>query len=259
MSPLVKNLLLALAVICVIALIVFCIQLIIVNIGEERVIHGEIRVVGAEQDEESIDNDSDDNDDTDINEHVSNEENVSAFEDFWRPPQVGDRFVIQITQNSQLVVYAQDLIFEFEDREFDWAFEYIGGGTAALEVMFKLVTVQGIESQSIAFINEYSGSMSSTFNGEVEITGTRLSGYHTSVSHLGRMYEVWIVNLLDSELSLVLLIHYENDIQRNALYQLLSTIDIVAVGTEFPELPEPDADESEYYESLDPPYVEEED
>jgi len=252
MSPLLKNSLLAFALICVIALVVFCIQLIIINIGEERVTQGEIIVVEPERDEEHLN----DNDIDDIEDDHSDEENAFGFEDFWRPPQIGERYVIQVTPNSQLVVYAQDVLFEFEDRDIDWAFNYMLGGTAALEIMFKLVTVQGVESQSVAFLNEYSGSQASTFNGEVAITGTRLMGYHTSVNHLARTYEAWIINLLDSELSLVIIVHYETDAQRDALYQLLGTIDIEALGTEPPEMPEPDVNESEDYESLDYPYEE---
>ena len=40
------------------------------------------------------------------------------------------------------------------------------------------------------------------------------------------MYEAWIHLLQDSDLALVFVINYENDQQRDALYDLLSTLDM---------------------------------
>jgi len=256
MNNLLKNSLLALTLVCVVALIVFCIQLIIINRDVDRVTPGTV-ITTPDEDGENIENGEEMNDDD-----TQNNEAAITFPGV-APQHMGERHEILITPNSHLVLYAHDDQFVFEDGELDWAFRYIDanlgnigdytnddtdnfafGRTAALEITFKFITVQGIETHAVDFLNQYSGSQASVFNGMTSIMGTRLMGYHVTTSHLGRTYEAWIHTLLDSDVSLVFVLNYENDMQREALYQVLRTADIVAIGLEAPETNEPEAGET---------------
>jgi len=219
-----------------------------VNRGVEPAAPG-VGITVSDEDDEYIENGTDDTETSD--EETQDDGAMTAFPGV-TPPRIGERHEILITSNSHLVLYAQDEIFEFEDGDFNWAFRYIEGNvgdhmdgdhmdnlsfgrTATLEITFKSITVQGIEAHAIDFLNQYSGSQTSVFNGLTSIMDTRLMGYHVSTNHLGRTYEAWIHTLLDSDVSLVFVLSYENDIQRNALYLVLNSADIVAIGVGEPE------------------------
>jgi len=229
MNNLLKNSLLALTFICIVVLIVFCIQLIVINSGVEPVSPGGVFIGESAQDGDSTDDYDDEEADYDDTQPDDNE----PF-DPWRPQQIGERHEILITENSRLIAYADENLFEFAEDGFEWTFNYIAGGAAALEIGYVLVTIHGIEASAIEFLNEYSGSQGSMFTGEMTIPGTTLTGYHVSTHHLGRTYEAWIQNLLDSDVSLVFILTYENATQRDALYQVLGSIHIEAVGSPSP-------------------------
>jgi len=261
MNGLMKNLLLALTLVCVIALIVFCIQLIVFNRDVEPVPPGAGVVRDFGQNEEEVNGDIDDGD-ADDGDGVSI---GNAPVDNWQPIRIGERYEFLVTPNRQIVAYADETMFEFEESDSYWVFNYIFGGTAvtdeteesdemmplirraALEITFVLPTVHGIETLSVEFLNGHTGSVASAFNGEMTIPGTRLTGYNVTTHHLGRSYEAWIHNLIDSDVSLVFIVSYENDTQRHALYQLLGSIDIVAVGLSDPAM-------DDYYDEYDEEY-----
>jgi len=220
MSNIMKNFLLALSLVCVIALIVFCIQLIVINRGVEPADSGAV-VSGGSQDDGSEDN----GDDPD-----GEDPGADDFSDILantpRPPPLGTRHEIGVAENTRLVIYASDELFEFEQGALDWAFNYTGGGTAALNIDFTMISQLGVATHVESFLNTYSGSSTSEFTGEQQILGSPVSGYHASTRVGEDMYEAWVIELDNSDVALVLVINYQNDQQQEALYRVLSSIEM---------------------------------
>jgi len=254
MSNITKNLLLGFTLVCVIVLVVFCIQLIVLNRGVDPAEQGLVITGSSGQDEDSNLEDGD--------EALDEEDDISSVSApaTPRPPPQGTRRQFRVSESNMLIVYARDELFDFEERDFDWWFLYTGGGLATLEIKHTMVGLQGIEAHAVAFLNAYSGSTEAEFTGEGAIGGSDLRGHHVITRHGNETYEAWIHILLDSDLALAFIICYENDHQRDALYEVLSTLLMEAVqlpatggsapantdtDTTVPEEDEPEPDDDE--------------
>jgi len=216
MSNITKNLLLALSLICVIALIVFCIQLIVLNRGVEPVTPGTV-ISGDRQDGSSTpqpgNNGQEPPGGPDGNNGNGNNGgdngNVPVIPDTPRPPPQGRRYSLGITDTSRLILYVSDEQFDFIESDLETWFVYNGGGIATLEILFEMVsTAQGVGTHAITFLNRYSGSTESEFTGEEAIRGSLVTGYHVFVKEGVETYEAWLHMLDDNDLALVFVINY---------------------------------------------------
>jgi hypothetical protein len=238
MNGITKNLLLVLTFVCAIALVVFCIQLIVINRGVDPLDPGSGITGGSGQEGEGEPGAGDPD---------SGEEQggVPSTDPPPRPIPQGTPRMLHVSAENNLLVYARDELFDFEEGEIDWWFKYTGGGTATLEIGHLMLLAQNIETIAESFLNNYTGSDDSVFTGEELIHGSPIWGYHVHAHHgIGR-YEAWIHRLIGTDIALVFVIYYENDTQRDALYEVLSTIEFIRVGDPGP-IPPPDVD-------LDPP------
>jgi len=216
-----KNLLLGLTLVCVVVLIVFCIQLIVLNRGVDPVGTGSV-ISGGGQDDGNSDTENGDEDTEDDTPQV----NAPSTP---RPPPQGTRHQFRVSESNMLIVYAREELFDFEERDFDWWFLYTGGGIATLEIKHTMIGPQGIEAHAEAFLNSYASGAEAEYAGEGLIAGSELRGHHVTTRHGNEIYEAWIHILLDSDLALVFVICYENDQQKDALYEVLSTLLMEAV------------------------------
>ena len=224
MSNISKNLLLGLTLVCVIVLIVFCIQLIVLNRGVDPSDSGSAISSGSQsnEDTEIEDEEEPDND---------GEDGANGTAQFTpRPPPQGTRRELMVSMDSLLVIYSRDELFNFEHREIDWWFTYTGGGDAKLEISYIMITPIGVSAHAETFLNNYTGGTEAEFTGEESIVGSELHGYHVTALSGGLRYEAWIHTLYESDLALVFVISYENDQQRDALYEMLSTLDMIGIG-----------------------------
>jgi len=220
MSNLTKNLLLALSLVCAIVLIVFCIQLIVINRGVEPADSGSV-ISGGSGQEDGEDGDSDIGGEDVIN----SEDGITGAPLTPRPLPQGIRREILVTPDSWLVVYAGEELFTFEEGNRDWIFTYSAGGEATLEITFILITMQGVEAHAVAFLGD-----EAEFLGETSIADSLLRGYHVMAHQGTETVEAWIHTLEGSDLSLVFVINYENNEQKEALYEVLSTLEIVGAS-----------------------------
>ena len=221
MSNIAKNLLLALTVVCIIALIVFCIQLIVINRGVDPARPGTTTPGGSQQGSGEADPDGD-------GDEPSGDENGPGEGDpgpIQRPPPQGRRHNLRVTPGSVLIIYAREELFDFDERELDWWFLYTYG-FATLEISFTMIGPQGAAEHAETFLNAYTGGTEAEFSGEQSIAGSELKGYHVIARHGNEVYEAWIHDLADSDLALVFVINYEGEQERDALYEVLSTLDM---------------------------------
>jgi hypothetical protein len=89
-----------------------------------------------------------------------------------------------------------------------------------------MLLAQSIETIAETFLNNYTGGDDSNFTGEESIQGSPIRGYHVHAHHGVGRYEAWIHRLIGTDIALVFVIYYENDQQRDALYEVLSTLDM---------------------------------
>jgi len=233
MSGITKNLLLVLTFVCVIALVVFCIQLIVINRGIDPLDPGSGITGGSGQEGEGEPGDGENGD--------GEPSGPVATEPPQRPIPQGTRHQLHVSTENNLIVYAREELFGFEEDEIDWWFIYTGGGTASLEISHLMLLAQGIETIAETFLNNYTGSDESTFTGEEPIQGSQIRGYHVHAHHGVGRYEAWLHRLIGTEIALVFVIYYENDQQRDALYEVLSTMEFERVGESGPAThPDPD-------------------
>ena len=222
MSIITKNLLLALTLVCVIALIVFCIQLIVINRGVEPLNPGGSISGGSSQGsgsgstgEEPSGGDEDPGD-----------EPTPPPVTTPRPPPQGTRHSIRVTEENRLIIYIREDRFDYEAGDLDWWFNYNAGGHATLELVFEMIMGQGVGAHAESFLNRYTSSTGAEYTGEESIQGSDIMGYHV-ISNLGNeTYEAWIHLLEGSDLALVFVINYENNTQKEALYEALSSMSI---------------------------------
>ena len=227
MSNISKNLLLALSLVCVIALIVFCIQLIVLNRGVEPRDQGSTISSGSQQGDDDTDPDVDEPD-ADISSGTG-----PGAGDTQQPPRLppqGTRRSIMVSDNSNLIIYARDELFDYERGDIDWRFVYTGDGNAMLEISFEFITFQGIASHAEAFLNNRTGGSEATLSGEESIKDSLLRGYHVSAQRGSETFEAWLYPLIGNDISLVFVINYSNDQQRDALYEVLSSMDIEIIA-----------------------------
>jgi len=224
MNNIFKNLLLGFTLVCVIVLFVFCIQLIVINRGVEPPDQGP-GISGGQQGDENPDGDGEDDPGDDGDENPGG--NVQPTP---RPLPQGRRHEIRVTPESFLVLYAREALFDFEELEIDWWFTYKGGGNATLEISYILITAQGVAAHAESLLNSYTGGTEVTVFGDDFIGGSVLRGYHVSTLFEGSVYEAWVYPLVGNDLALVFVINYENDQQKDALYEVLSTLEIIGVG-----------------------------
>jgi len=226
MSNITKNLLLALSLVCAIALIVFCIQLIVLNRGVEPREPGATISGGAKQGDEEPDTDTQPDGEDSDNGDNNNGDN-DQMQNTSRPPPQGERNELIIPGDLKLIVYAREELFEYTKNDFNWRFEYIRDGEAALEICLILVTLQGVASDAETFLMNYAEGATPESENEKSFEGLPLEGYFVTAQRGGVTYEALVHPLPDGEFALVFVIDYQNDQQKEALYEVLSSIDLL--------------------------------
>jgi len=244
MSKITKNMLSVLTLICVIALIVFCIQLIVLNRGGTPDSPGAGISGGTQQgsggasgsgtgtstgsedsDDGSQTGDGEDGDTGDGESGTGSDPGSSSG--VVRPPPQGIRRSIAVTPTNRLIVYSDDTLFEYIEGDLDWWFIYTGQGEATFEIQFSMIVSQGgISAHTENFLNTYANTANASVTGEESIHGSSLRGHH-AIARVGTgTYEVWMHPMANSDLALAFIIYYENERQRESLYDMLSWLDM---------------------------------
>jgi len=136
----------------------------------------------------------------------------------------------------KLVLYADEDAFEHDKQQDGDVFVYTGDSAAddtvsSLEVSFAFATPPGgIEALAGRFLSGYLDGGESTVGGEGPIKRSSLKGVFVSGVKGAETYEAWIHGLQESSvegLAVVFVIKYSTDEQKNALYAILDTLEMV--------------------------------
>lgn len=242
MSNLSKNLLLALTLVCVIALVVFFIQLIVINAGVEPDVPPFI--VSNVQDEDNeydsgypenaalddnVSLDNNEPNDTDLAittpPYDSPADPPDEPEPELEPPPPGTRHNLVVAENSTLAIYARDDLFFFSEGAFNWGFVYTGDGAASFEISLLIPAEQGLDMNLARFLYSYADGLPVELTDETNIRSSALSGYHSRTQPGEAVsYEAWIHDLEGSEFALVFVISYTSDSERDLLYAMIDSM-----------------------------------
>jgi len=150
-----------------------------------------------------------------------------------RPPTPdGVRYEQPVAEDKLLVFYTDRELFELTDFEIQdtlYVFSYKGGGSAALQIdsIFIWAGAEGYESD---YLHNDFGAEVSEVHDEDYVGRSQLRGVLVTGANDGLYYEAWIHRFMSfdgGEFALAFVLSYENSAQRNALYDILDTLDIV--------------------------------
>ena len=246
MSRLIKNVLVVFTLICVIFLVIFCIELIIVNWGSDsKGQEPQIAVIspdgkGGKTDEPDIpdvnpggDQHSDDvpespdvtGDNVDDTEQAEN--NRVSKSKHYLIPMLDDIHILEL--------FADEELFSYSEGESQWKFTYMGGGKAELEVASDFISPPGgIDAVAKIFLDNYLNGGKTKVGGKKQIGGSTLQGVFVYGDNNGETYEAWIhgpLNGSETGTAVVFIVNYENEAQKTAIYAILDTLEMYADAT----------------------------
>jgi len=230
MTKTLKNILMLFTLICAIFLVVFCVELILVNRDNDATVGSAISdartTENDETDTELSEDDPENNGEEDFgweqfNETIVPREQVTLS--------TGQRFALPMLEEQQtLIIFVDEYNFNYFEEEIGWWFEYTGEGNASLEITFDLISPPGgINVLAERVLYGYLDGGNSTVLGERRIGESELRGVHAVGENEGITHEAWVHSITgsnDEGLALVFIISYQNDEQRAALNEILDTM-----------------------------------
>ena len=224
MSKTAKNSLLIITLVCVIALIVFSLQLILLNRNrDESDDEGASISSGDSFTSEDVPEQS--SPPTDDNGSIADNGDNLPIE----PPATtkGTQYNMQVADNMSLVWYIDDEMFESMETNSGVIFTYLDEGNASIEICLTYIPY-GADASAETFLEGYLGDNESNIGGYGPIRQSPLSGVFVSGVNDGETFEAWIYTIEDDEgdMGIAFVIRYRNDEQKNALHDVLNTIDI---------------------------------
>ncbi|MCL2391567.1 MAG: hypothetical protein FWC66_03025 [Oscillospiraceae bacterium] len=236
MTRTVKNIVMVFTLIAAIFLVIFCVELIIVN--RETTENGSEPTVSADTpDENGEDGMSEENGYFDSLEdwylNGFGEEDGEFGEIIIPAPRGETRFEMPtLLDDLTLIAYADEGFFNFFEGEYNWLFAYASEGEASLQISFDLITHEGIRALAgRVLLRHLDDGGQSRVLGERNVGASDIRGYAVISEAEDRTIEAWVHSLTGSPteaIAVVFLITYENEDQREALFEILDTLEIIS-------------------------------
>jgi len=234
MTKTLKNIVLIFTLVCAIFLIVFSIELMVINrnnddSGTYETISGDALNGNDENGEEPPGN-GEALDDSPPPDAIipENDDEVIII-----PLTDGRKYELTMLMDGYtLVLYADESLFEFAETQREWIFTYVGDGAAELKIAQDYIspTDGGMRGLARRLLTRYLDGGDSLPMGDRLIGASSLMGYAVSGEHEdGRTFEAWIHHLeeRDRGMAVVFIIYYETESQKDALFEILDTIEMV--------------------------------
>lgn len=227
MSRISKNLLIAFALVSAIVLIVFCFQLILLNRdsgdGDGQSISSPANTGDGEED-----GDGDGKKTPDKNQPGADGQPTDGGE-LSEPTETptGTRLTRQVSGDLNLVLYVDESLFEEHMLNDGYMYEYTSGGTATLEVALVHLPM-GVEARARDYLDGYTGAGGTVVVGEERVGRSRITGIHLTGAADDELYEAWLYSSTDDdEWGVAFVLHYRNDLQKAAIYEILDSMELV--------------------------------
>ena len=237
MNRIAKNAVVIFTLLCAIFLIVFCAELIIVNSEDETgktdpAMSDDLKTddKGGDDSSEKIDTKQPEGN---AAQESSGQNEGGALPEKQKTTPTGKRYDLSMLDDVHtLVLYADEELFDYEEEETSWLLTYNGGGGASLEIALVLISPQdGVAIYSENFLDNYLDGGRSSVGGVKQIGDSSLSGIFIIGDKNEETYEAWIHGPFgggDSGRAVVFVIHYREDEQRDALYGIIDTLDMLS-------------------------------
>ena len=148
------------------------------------------------------------------------------------PPPRGTRHERLMPDDTHLVFYVDDALFEHTETELEDildVFTFRGEGTAGLEISFVFMPL-GVSAYADSFLEVNYNVGGTTVHGEELIKRSPLRGVFAAGMRNETTYEAWIYTFSNPEfdnMGVSFVIHFQNETQRSALYSILDSLEMV--------------------------------
>jgi len=232
----VKNVVLVFTLICIAVVAVFCVELVLLNREEKENEQPSLSTINPDEDGtptpepedwgQLIESDPDDGDEANGDPDEADE---------LRPPVEASLFVMpMMIDDRELLVYADEVLFDVIEGESDLLFIYEGDGEARLFIGFDFITPPGgMAELAPRFLYDYLDGGESRVLGDRTIRESAIRGTFVmgETEDETTTYEAWIHSLTGSNnegMALVFVINYQNETQRDAIYDILNTMELTS-------------------------------
>ena len=227
MSKTVKNTLLIFTLVCAIALVVFIIELIVINSNNRDAGERDASVSGSAPGGTEISAGNQSSSPTGDGSMAGPSENHQT------QPSVqptGKQYQMQVFRNVLLIIYADEELFEYTPMSSGELFTYTDGENASLSIT-PVHLPNGAYARAETILNVYLDGSASNVSGTGPIKRSSVEGVFVSGVNDGETFEAWIHELADNEdnFGVAFVIRYRNDEQKNALYDILDTLELLEV------------------------------
>ena len=233
MNKTLKNIIMVFTLLCIIFVIVFCVELFLLNRSSNR---SPDPVVSTRDPDEPPDENLLTFDDPAPDDPFGLEDPFNDLIDDDRtgpavtPPLTASRQSFLLSAGiAELVFFVDMELFERTDLGDGLFYSYLGDGNAGIEITFAFVHPQGgISAVADTWLHNYLDGADSTVEGERSIGRSPIRGtYVTGVNNNGETYSAWLRSLSDFEsdsLALVVVVNYEDTMQSGVIYSILDTM-----------------------------------
>jgi len=234
MNKTVKRVILVFTVLCALLLIVFSLELILINRDTDKG-NAEPSQSGSPPPGNGNSNQGSETPGTSTPDTDSGNRNpapAGGTQPPPPPPPTGTRYERLMPDDSELVYYVDGDYFNHTETEHEDIldrFSYRGTGTAGLEIRFVFMP-HGVNTYAENFLELNFGITNASVEGEEYICRSPLRGVFVSGTGNETTYETWVFTFSNPEfddLGVVFLINYQNETQRNALYKILDSLYMV--------------------------------
>lgn len=234
MKRMLKNGIVIFAAICAIVLVVFCIELFVLNreSGDDDTGAGtslsESAAAGDDADSDGHKG-SQDIQPTNDTDQPGNAGGGQPTQQQPPPPPTGKRRELPMFGDMNLVLYADEGKFTYIELELSWIFEYMDNDAVTLEVCYVHMPM-GVEARAGECLDGYVGAGGTSVGSEGLIGRSPLIGMFASGEKDGEKYEAWIYTFSEvglDDMGVEFILHYRVDEQKNALYSILDSMSLV--------------------------------
>jgi hypothetical protein len=243
MSKVTKNVVMVFTLVCVVVLVIFCVELFLLNRdnGDRRpdatISNNETEAPSPDGDLQIADDPSQDLVPDEIEPETDPPEDTEEPDSAVTPPENARPHVFLLSADvAELVFYIDTTVFETENLGESWLFSYLHGEDAWLEIGFVFVHPEdGARELAQNFLHNYLEGDYSTFEGERTIGNSSVRGVFVTGENEGETFEAWLRDLADlgaGSLALVVVVRHSTEEERDALYRVLDTMSIRMLNAE---------------------------
>jgi len=230
MNKTVKNLILVFTLICVIVLVVFCIELFVINSGTENNTQGS--TTGSENRPANTNRPNGATPASPAGSALPSGETDNGQTETPSKP-IGRRYELPYSSTEKLLLYADGELFEHIEMDSGDMFVYADDeeeGNASLEICPASIP-DGAEVCAETYLDGYLEGNESFVSGISQIKQSELSGVFVSGVKDGETFEAWIHDIGggSSGNGIAFVIRYSDNEQKNALYAILDTLELIKV------------------------------